>query len=170
MAVDAVHADPLHRTHIALYVTKPTLQFPNLERRLPLDPALERTRAAQLSMMAGVPLGPEMPVVVLCAGAGSVLVLPFTLSGPIRRAVLFATMAGGLSTFFGVPIAGAFFALEIPHRMGIEFYEVREARCAAWFPSRPRADWRWRGEARFIICGGAPKQTNSIFPCASSRR
>ena len=33
-------------------------------------------------------------------------------------------MASGLAAFFGQPIAGAFFALEVVHRYGLEYYEA----------------------------------------------
>lgn len=32
-------------------------------------------------------------------------------------------MAGGLAGFFGLPLGGALFVLELPHRMGMQYYE-----------------------------------------------
>jgi H+/Cl- antiporter ClcA len=33
-------------------------------------------------------------------------------------------MSGGLAAFFGLPLGGALFVLEVPHRMGIQYFEA----------------------------------------------
>lgn len=42
----------------------------------------------------------------------------------IVRTFTFCGMSAALGAFFGAPLGGALFALEIPHRRGIEYYEV----------------------------------------------
>jgi hypothetical protein len=95
-----------------------------------------------------VPLGPEMPVVVMAACVGAALLQPFTLAGPVRRAVLLATIAGALSAFFATPIGALFFTLEVPHRLGLEYYEVRQ-RC-------PRYHLRTHAHAHAHVHAHAP--------------
>ena len=42
-------------------------------------------------------------------------------SKPVLRVAALAAGAGGLAAFFGLPLASAFFALEIPHLDGAEY-------------------------------------------------
>jgi len=75
--------------------------------------------------MAGVPIGPELAVLVIAASLADIVVGRLPLSAPIRRVLLLGTMISALSTFFRVPMGALMFTLELPHRFGIEYYEVR---------------------------------------------
>jgi len=41
-----------------------------------------------------------------------------------KRVITLCWMASGISSFFGLPLAGALFVLEVPHRMGMQYYEA----------------------------------------------
>jgi len=85
----------------------------------------------QFTIMAGVPIGPELAVLVIAASLADIVVGRLPLSAPIRRVLLLGTMISALSTFFRVPMGALVFTLELPHRFGIEYYEVRRTRGAA---------------------------------------
>ena len=46
------------------------------------------------------------------------------LHGDFVRTFTFCGMSAALGAFFGAPIGGALFALEIPHNRGLEYYEA----------------------------------------------
>jgi H+/Cl- antiporter ClcA len=46
------------------------------------------------------------------------------LSLPTIRILTFCGMSAALGAFFGAPLGGALFALELPHRRGLEYYEA----------------------------------------------
>ncbi|MEM1367739.1 MAG: chloride channel protein [Cyanobacteria bacterium P01_H01_bin.15] len=77
-----------------------------------------------VSITAGGSLGPEAPLVQINGSLGSWLAerLKLTLQG--MRIMTFCGMGAALAAFFGDPIGGPLFALEIPHRRGIEYYEA----------------------------------------------
>lgn len=78
--------------------------------------------ASQFSILGGGSLGPEAPLVAICASfAGYVSRKLFrqTQRNLIRKHTLMG-MASALGAFFGVPLGGSLFALEINNRFGIE--------------------------------------------------
>ena len=86
---------------------------------------LPMVAASQFSILGGGSLGPEAPLVAICAGfAGYISRKIFfnTRLNLIRKHTLMG-MACALAAFFGVPLGGSLFALEINNRFGIEYYE-----------------------------------------------
>lgn len=72
---------------------------------------------------AGGSAGPEAPLVQIIGSFASWLGDRLKMPGPIVRTFTFCGMGAALGALFGAPLGGALFALEIPHRRGIEYYE-----------------------------------------------
>lgn len=77
-----------------------------------------------LSISFGGSAGPEAPLVQIIGSLGSWLGDRLRLYGHLVRTLTFCGMAAALGAFFGAPLGGALFALEIPHRRGMEYYEA----------------------------------------------
>lgn len=77
-----------------------------------------------ISLAVGSSLGPETPVVDISGGVGSWLGEKLNLATKELRILTFCGMGAGLGAFFGSPVGSAFFALEFPHRLGLEYYEA----------------------------------------------
>lgn len=80
--------------------------------------------ASLFSIVAGGSAGPEAPLVQINGSIGSWLGAKQSLSLPTIRILTFCGMSAALGAFFGAPLGGALFALEIPHRRGLEYYEA----------------------------------------------
>ena len=79
--------------------------------------------ASLASIAAGGSAGPEAPLVQILGSFGSLVGDRLRLRGDLVRTLTFSGMAAALGAFFGAPLGGALFALEIPHRRGLEYYE-----------------------------------------------
>ena len=80
--------------------------------------------ASLLSITFGGSAGPEAPLVQINGSLGSWLGDRLRLTPEIVRTLTFCGMGAALGAFFGAPLGGALFALEIPHRRGLEYYEA----------------------------------------------
>lgn len=92
---------------------------------VPLSHAPSMVVTSQVSILGGGSLGPEAPLVAICASvAGWVSITLFNqkYKNIVRKHTL-CGMACALAAFFGVPLGGSLFALEINHRLGYEYVE-----------------------------------------------
>ena len=80
--------------------------------------------ASLFSITAGGSAGPEAPLVQIIGSFGGWLGQKFNLTLVNLRVLTFCGMSAALGAFFGAPLGGALFALEIPHRRGLEYYEA----------------------------------------------
>jgi H+/Cl- antiporter ClcA len=80
--------------------------------------------ASLFSIVAGGSAGPEAPLVQINGSIGGWLGGKLKVSLPTVRILTFCGMSAALGAFFGAPLGGALFALEIPHRRGLEYYEA----------------------------------------------
>ncbi len=77
-----------------------------------------------LSVGAGGTLGPEAPLVTTTGTLATRLGHRHSLEDHDVRTLAITGMAAGFSVLFGAPLGAAIFALEIPHRRGLEYYEA----------------------------------------------
>ncbi len=77
-----------------------------------------------LSVGAGGTLGPEAPLVTTTGTAATRLAHRFGVAPRDVRILAITGMAAAFSVLFGAPLGAAIFALEIPHRRGLEYYEA----------------------------------------------
>lgn len=92
---------------------------------VPVSHAPSMIVTSQVSILGGGSLGPEAPLVAICASiAGWVSITLFKqkYKNIVRKHTL-CGMACALAAFFGVPLGGSLFALEINHRLGYEYFE-----------------------------------------------
>ncbi|CDF37125.1 unnamed protein product [Chondrus crispus] len=92
---------------------------------VPIGHAPAMVASSQLSILGGGSLGPEAPLVAICASiAGWVSIYLFKqkYKNVVRKHTL-CGMACALAAFFGVPLGGSLFALEINSRLGYEYFE-----------------------------------------------
>jgi len=90
-----------------------------------LDHVTPMLVASQFSILGGGSLGPEAPLVAICAALGGFIsqtVFESRKRNVIRKHTLMG-MAGALSAFFGAPLGGSMFALEVNSKFGVEYFE-----------------------------------------------
>ncbi|MEL6929745.1 MAG: chloride channel protein [Cyanobacteria bacterium J06600_6] len=80
--------------------------------------------ASLIAITAGGSAGPEAPLVQVNGSFGSWLGDKLNVTSDSVRVLTFCGMSAALGAFFGAPIGAALFALEIPHRKGLEYYEA----------------------------------------------
>lgn len=80
--------------------------------------------ASLVAITSGGSAGPEAPLVQVNGSFGSWLGDTLKLDTTSVRVLTFCGMSAALGAFFGAPIGAAIFALEIPHRRGLEYYEA----------------------------------------------
>ena len=84
-----------------------------------------------VSITGGGSAGPEAPLVQIIGSFASWLGERLDLSDNDVRIFTFCGMGTALGAFFGAPIGGAIFALEIPHKRGLEYHEALFPSCLA---------------------------------------
>jgi H+/Cl- antiporter ClcA len=77
-----------------------------------------------LGMSSGLSLGPELPLVLTAGMVGSWLGVISKQSMLQARVMNLTAASAAVGGFFGFPMAGAMFVLEIPHRMGLQYFEA----------------------------------------------
>lgn len=77
-----------------------------------------------LCVASGGTLGPEAPLVTTTGTLATRLGSRAGVSPDDIRTLAITGMAAGFSVLFGAPLGAAVFALEIPHRRGLEYYEA----------------------------------------------
>ncbi|WP_017300940.1 chloride channel protein [Nodosilinea nodulosa] len=80
--------------------------------------------ASLIAITSGGSAGPEAPLVQVNGSFGSWLGDTLRVNTTTVRVLTFCGMSAALGAFFGAPIGAAMFALEIPHRRGLEYYEA----------------------------------------------
>ena len=80
--------------------------------------------ASLISITAGGSAGPEAPLVQINGSFGGWLGKKLNLTITTIRVLTLCGMSAALGAFFGAPLGGALFALELPHRRGLEYYEA----------------------------------------------
>ncbi len=80
--------------------------------------------ASLIAITSGGSAGPEAPLVQVNGSFGSWLGERFNVSICSVRILTFCGMSAALGAFFGAPIGAAIFALEIPHRRGLQYFEA----------------------------------------------
>jgi len=77
-----------------------------------------------LGMASGLSLGPELPLVLTAGMIGSWLGVQCKQSVLQARVMNITCASAAIGGFFGFPMAGALFVMEIPHRMGLQYFEA----------------------------------------------
>jgi H+/Cl- antiporter ClcA len=80
--------------------------------------------ASLIAITSGGSAGPEAPLVQVNGSFGSWLGEKLKLTKTSVRILTFCGMSAALGAFFGAPIGAALFALEIPHRRGLQYFEA----------------------------------------------
>ncbi len=75
-------------------------------------------------MASGLSLGPEMPLVLSAGMIGSIVAVNCKQSVLSARVMNLSAASAAIGGFFSMPMAGALFVLEIPHRMGLQYFEA----------------------------------------------
>lgn len=92
---------------------------------IPMDHVHPMVFASLFSILAGGSLGPEAPLVAICGALGGFVsrtIFRQKSTNIVRKHTLMG-MAGALAAFFGVPLGGSLFALEVCSRFGVEYFE-----------------------------------------------
>ena len=79
---------------------------------------------ALVGIAAGSAIGPEAPLVQTTGSIGSWIAQRLRMDRRELRLLTISGMAAGFTVLLGAPIGSSFFALEILHRRGLEYYEA----------------------------------------------
>jgi len=80
--------------------------------------------ASLLCVASGSAMGPEAPLVQTTGTLGTWIATKLRRSPTDVRIFTITGMAAGFTVLFGAPLGSAFFALEILHRRGLQYYEA----------------------------------------------
>jgi len=102
-----------------------TISRVHCEAYIPMDHVTPMVFASMFSILGGGSLGPEAPLVAICGALGGFVsrrIFRQTSTNVVRKHT-FMGMAGALAAFFGIPLGGSLFALEVCSRFGVEYFE-----------------------------------------------
>ncbi|GJD11718.1 hypothetical protein Gasu2_58470 [Galdieria sulphuraria] len=102
-----------------------TIQCVHEKAYIPTEPLKSLVICSLATVVGAMSLGPEAPIVTMCGMFSGVLSRRWFQvrdTDSCRRYVL-SGMASGFSVFFGAPLGGSLFALEVLHRDGYEYFE-----------------------------------------------
>lgn len=102
-----------------------TISMVHHKAYIPMDHVSPMATASLFSIVGGASLGPEAPLVAICGALGGFVSRKFfgqRTVNVVRKHTLMG-MAGALAAFFGAPLGGSLFALEVNSRFGIEYFE-----------------------------------------------
>ena len=102
-----------------------TVKMVHKKAYLAMDHVMPMVCASQFGILGGGSLGPEAPLIAICAAIGGFIsrrVFKRTNRNTVRKHTLMG-MAGALAAFFGSPLGGSLFALEVNSRFGVEYFE-----------------------------------------------
>jgi H+/Cl- antiporter ClcA len=77
-----------------------------------------------ISIVVGGSAGPEAPLVQVSGSFGSWVAAKLNLSPEFVRKLTICGVSAVFGAFFGTPLGGAIFPLELLHRRGLEYYEA----------------------------------------------
>jgi hypothetical protein len=92
---------------------------------IPMNHVVPMIVASLFSIIAGGSLGPEAPLVAICGALGGFVsrrLFRQKYVNVVRKHTLMG-MSGALAAFFGAPLGGSLFALEVNSRFGVEYFE-----------------------------------------------
>ena len=72
-----------------------------------------------IAMWSGLPLGPELPLLIIFAMFGSEVSEILGLDAEQSRFLLYFSMSAAIGAFFHFPIGAFMFVMEVPHRTGV---------------------------------------------------
>ena len=77
-----------------------------------------------LGMTSGLSLGPELPLILTAGMIGSWLGRVCRQSLLQARVMNLTAASAAIGGMFGFPLAGGIFVMELPHRMGLQYFEA----------------------------------------------
>jgi H+/Cl- antiporter ClcA len=77
-----------------------------------------------IGMTSGLSLGPELPLILTAGMIGSCLGRICRQSLLQARVMNLTAAAAAIGGMFGFPLAGGIFVMELPHRMGLQYFEA----------------------------------------------
>mmetsp|Transcript_3413 Transcript_3413/g.4044 ORF Transcript_3413/g.4044 Transcript_3413/m.4044 type:complete len:1163 (-) Transcript_3413:71-3559(-) len=77
-----------------------------------------------IGMASGLSLGPELPLILTAGMIGSCLGRLCRQSLLQARVMNLTAASAAIGGMFGLPLAGGIFVMELPHRMGLQYFEA----------------------------------------------
>lgn len=112
-------------TLIFVYIPLDTIKCVHEKAYISMNHVVPMVCASMFSILGGGSLGPEAPLVAICAALGGFVsrrIFKQRNRNVVRKHTLMG-MAGALAAFFGSPLGGSLFALEVNSRFGVEYFE-----------------------------------------------
>ncbi len=88
------------------------------------DTFLQTFAISTIGMTSGLSLGPELPLVLTAGMIGSGIGRACRQSLLQARVMNLTAASAAIGGMFGFPLAGGIFVMELPHRMGLQYFEA----------------------------------------------